>query len=400
MRTPMPPFLLPAVLCFIVTGAMAQRYAVTDLGPLAPTGINSWAHVVGNYQGNAYLWSKRDGMRDLGILAGGTFSRAAAINDLGAVTGTADGPGTVFSADPNYVSQNCSDLTQPFVWTNRKGMRGLGTVGNLNLPDINRIWCAVPFVGTDIDNLSQIVGYVPVNGDFYAWGFSWSGRIVNWIDPDGITVFGGSDPPTFVNSINNRGLIVGQNSVESTLFRGHATLWKAGVAIDLGTLGSGPDATGYSSAANGINDSGQIVGWSSTMPLVERLSMYGWKGETPIHALLWPRSGGMVDIGTLTGDIFSAAWKINNFGQVIGISGNTVAPPTSDDPRYEIMGRPFIWSARSGMSDLNMMIPQNSGWALTSATDINIWGQIVGSGTLNGEPRGYMLTPLNPFQVY
>jgi hypothetical protein len=70
MRITMSRFLLLVVLCFIATGALAQRYTVTDLGPLAPTGINSWAQVVGNYNGNAYLWSKREGMRDLGILAG------------------------------------------------------------------------------------------------------------------------------------------------------------------------------------------------------------------------------------------------------------------------------------------------------------------------------------------
>ena len=38
------------------------------------------------------------------------------------------------------------------------------------------------------------------------------------------------------------------------------------------------------------------------------------------------------------------------------------------------------------------------GWLLNSATDINVWGQIVGMGTLNGQPHGFLLTPRNPFK--
>jgi len=52
------------------------------------------------------------------------------------------------------------------------------------------------------------------------------------------------------------------------------------------------------------------------------------------------------------------------------------------------------------MQDLNTLIHSNSGWVLNTATDINVWGQIVGSGTLNGQPHGYLLTPKNPFQKH
>jgi hypothetical protein len=51
------------------------------------------------------------------------------------------------------------------------------------------------------------------------------------------------------------------------------------------------------------------------------------------------------------------------------------------------------------MQDLNTLIRTNSGWVLTTATDINVWGQIVGNGTLNGEPHGFLLTPRDPFQT-
>ena len=41
----------------------------------------------------------------------------------------------------------------------------------------------------------------------------------------------------------------------------HAASWKNGIATDLGTLGGRGD---YASSANGVNDLGRIVGWSTT----------------------------------------------------------------------------------------------------------------------------------------
>src|ERR1019366_3349042 len=115
--------------CLISPLTVAQVYKVTDLGPLAPTAINNWGQVAGNLNGHAFIWTQW-GRLDLGTLAGGTFSSAMAINDFGAVAGTADGPFTIISPySPYPPNQECSDLTQPFVWTPKKGMQGLGTLG-------------------------------------------------------------------------------------------------------------------------------------------------------------------------------------------------------------------------------------------------------------------------------
>src|ERR1039458_4205399 len=91
--------------CLISPLAVTQVYKVTDLGPLAPTAINNWGQVAGNLDGHAFIWTQW-GSQDLGILAGGTFSSAAAINDFGIVAGTADGPGTVISTDPSLPNQD------------------------------------------------------------------------------------------------------------------------------------------------------------------------------------------------------------------------------------------------------------------------------------------------------
>src|SRR5580765_9041152 len=85
------------LLVFAVPSAYGQLYTITDLGPLSPTAINTWGQVVSNLNGHAFIWTKTKGLRDLGILPSGIFSRAAAINDFGAVAGTADGPGIATS---------------------------------------------------------------------------------------------------------------------------------------------------------------------------------------------------------------------------------------------------------------------------------------------------------------
>lgn len=266
-------------------------------------------------------------------------------------------------------------------------MQGLGTLGPVDFYG-EQSWCQ-PYYGTDINSVGQAVGYTS-SYSTYQWGLLWTSA-------HGMIVFGGDWPPTFVNAISNTGQIVGQNSQDNTypltIFLGHATSWKNGIAKDLGTLGGAADMgypMGYSSSANGVNDLGQIVGWSSTEAVPE--SLYGWEGSSPIHAVLWPTGGGMRDLGTLPGDTFSTASKINVFGQVIGISGNTIAFEDVDN-RYEVIGHPFIWSEKNGMRDLNDLISTHSGWVLNSATGINVWGQIVGSGTVNEQSRGFLLTP-------
>jgi probable HAF family extracellular repeat protein len=359
---------------------MAQHYTITDLGHLSPTAINAWGQVVGNLNNHAFMWTRTGGLKDLGVIPGGTFSSGAAINDLGVVTGTADGLGTI-SNDPYVPNQECSDLTQPFVWTLKDGMHGLGTSWAEGFAGSG---CGIGFFGTGINDRSEVVGYTDSYGSWYQFGFLWTRA-------EGMTVYGGSWPPTFVNGISNTGQIVGQNGTITTFTIGHATSWKNGVATDLGTLGGGADIVDYSSSANGVNDLGQVVGWSTTTPI----SFFSreWPGA-PVHAVLWMGSAEIRDLGTLRGDTLSVASKISFFGQVIGSSGNTAVGDWSSGPPYKVIdGHPFIWSERSGMRDLNTLVRGNSKWVLTSATDINVWGQIVGQGLLNGKPHGFLLTP-------
>ena len=373
--------------CSISTLAMTQVYQVTDLGQLSPTSINDGGQVVGNQNGQAFLWTQSAGPVALGTLTGGISSYAESINDLGAIVGTADGPGTVISSSSGFPSVECNDLTQPFVWTTSSGMQGLGTAGTVPVP-FYPDWCDFNFYGTGINDFGEVVGYTEPEPDLYQWAFLWTSA-------GGMSIFGSGWTPTFANGISSTHQIVGQSVGEI----GKATYWKNGIETTLADLGAGADLD-YSSSANGVNDQGQVVGWSTTMPFYPDCDLD--LTVCPIHTVLWASDGGITDLGTLSGDTLSTATNINFFGQVIGSSGSTLgalplgAPGGAGfdggDP-ITVIGRPYVWTQTTGMQDLNTLIPANSGWVLNATTGINLWGQIVGSGTLNGQSHGFLLTP-------
>ncbi len=370
--------------CMIPALAIAQSYTVTDLGALAPAAINTWGQVVGEYNGKAALstWTNH-GTRHtqiLGLLSGGTFSSAATLNDLGVVAGVADGPGTI--TWPDATTESCTDLVQPFLWAQATGMRGLGAPAVAPDPAFLP-QCGLYTYANAINDRGQIVGS---NRDFatYKFGFVWTRR-------NGVSQFRDAFQ-TAANGINNVGQIAGQTSIERLADVSHAALWKNAMMTDLGTLGGDSSDWFFCSGAESVSDVGQVVGWSqlanASNPCFLDSSL------SFVHAFLWKAGTAMEDLGTLSGDTSSVAQKINFFGQIIGSSGNTVVWKDGvSGERIQVLGRPFIWSMNSGMQDLNTLIPASSGWVLNSVTDINIWGQIVGEGTLNGQPHGFLLTP-------
>lgn len=102
--------------------------------------------------------------------------------------------------------------------------------------------------------------------------------------------------------INNLGQVVGESRIVSGENR--AFLWDPQQGLlDLGTLRFG-------SHAYGINDHGQVVGYStlSAIPAIQ-------------HAFIWNAEQGMQSLGTLPGRTSSRALAINNKGQIAGWSG-------------------------------------------------------------------------------
>ena len=156
--------------------------------------------------------------------------------------------------------------------------------------------------------------------------------------------------------------------------------------IDLGTLG------GSRSLAGAINDRGWIVGQSETEG-----------GST--HAALF-RDDKIQDLGTLGGS-WSLASDINEEGVIVGQADTKVSTVPEVAKRALDLGsrlfasgsfkdrsRAIVWSDGE-CKDLNLLMPEDSGWAsLSAATGVNDRGQIVGFGNKDGHVHGFLLTPV------
>ncbi len=314
---------------------------------------------------------------DLGTLPGHQSSRATAINDLGQVIGestTADG------------------VSHTFIWQNGI-MTDVGTLdGKSSIPyDINdqrqivgesMTNCRVNVDGVEVCDHHAFVWQDGVMTDLGTLGgrvsvaraINEQGRVVGtsanhaFVWQDGVITDLGTLPghiSSDANGVNNQGQIVGWSfgnqgyDCDEGSCYAHAILWENGTMTDLGTLG------GDDSIANGINDQRQVIGWSRNL-------------DYDIHAFVW-QNGTMTDLGTL-GHYYSEAYAINDHGQVVGSSGTDAGG-----------NHAVLW--QNGMIiDLGTLGGNESG-----AYDINEHGQIVGwSQTATGERHAVLWTISQP----
>lgn len=169
--------------------------------------------------------------------------------------------------------------------------------------------------------------------------------------------------------INNKGQIVGTvigaDGCSGNGLACQAFLYSGGGMIGLGTLGGN---SGSASVATGINDKGQVVGYSNAIP------------GGPADAFLY-NDGVMTGLGTLAGYDTSYATGINNKGQVVGYVAQTTASS-------ETVSEAFLYD-HGVMTDIGP-----PGWSNTTATAINAKGQIVGYGiNPEGAEHAFLLTP-------
>ena len=122
--------------------------------------------------------------------------------------------------------------------------------------------------------------------------------------------------------------------------------YATGVVNDIGTLGNSP------TAANGVNDRGIVVGYS-TLPF-----------STTAHAVVW-QGGALKDLGTL-GGTNSFAFDINNHGVILG---------DAEDPKG--INHMVTWDASGGL--LRDYGPRLAGYG------INDHGAIVGNNLDSGK---------------
>jgi probable HAF family extracellular repeat protein len=216
----------------------------------------------------------------------------------------------------------------------------------------------------------------------------------------------GSYSQSYANGVNDAGQVVGYSYTSSGTQ--HAFLYTSSMQ----DLFGGGDST--SSVANGINNAGQVVG------------VYGGS------AFLWSSSSGKTDLGQKLNPPYNAssyATAINTGGQVAGYSsassgyqhaflysnglmkdlgslGGYLCQALALNDLGQVVGysqtttgdvHAFLYSG-GVMYDLNSLVKNlPAGVVLTQAFGINNWGYIIADGGSGGySGNGYVLTPIAP----
>lgn len=318
----------------IEPAAAISLYSITEL-PFVPTDINDKGQIVGSQ----YLWESGT-LTELGFLPGANATYANSINNVGQVVGSSGLLGN-------------SNSNRAFVWQDGI-MSSLGT-----LPASICTGCYYA-TANDINDQGQVVGNLVSSllGP-YQLGFVWAnGTLIDTISSYLITD---------ADAINNAGQVIASSGGRSSVV---ASVWNNGTLTALDRP-QGITTRDLSYAyVKDINNVGQIVGLFSVMFFV----------STPrIDTLLWDGNTGTI-LDNFDGNVFSAN-SINDSTQVVGASRSNNSTTYAS-----------LWEDGE-LFDLNTLIPADSGWELVSASKINNKNQIVGTGKINGESRGFLLTP-------
>jgi probable HAF family extracellular repeat protein len=200
----------------------------------------------------------------LGLLPGGAFTTANAINDPGTVVGSA----------------NAKTAVRPVIWTRTAALQDLGALPGDNAGE-----------AFGINNPGAVVGYS---------GGPEGTRAFLWTPQDGmqslVPLLAGESSKAF--GISDNGLVVGSSGSPTGT---RAVLWSGGAIKDLGTL---PGDT--ASEAYAVNNQGSVVGYST--------------GPAGVRAFLSTATQGMQILDRLPGGSTSSAFGINDKGDVVGTS--------------------------------------------------------------------------------
>jgi probable HAF family extracellular repeat protein len=182
------------------------------------------------------------------------------------------------------------------------------------------------------------------------------------------------------NGVNDLGWVMGSSELPGNTSQ-HAALWRYGLtALDLGTLG-GPNSSVIFPSKNNL---GKIEGVSDTTtpdPAGENFCGFG-SGFT-CEGVVWQDNVINALPNRLGGNNWRAA-GINDWGQVVGWAENTTVDPTCISPavfQYE----PVVWGPRKGEMQ---QLPTYPGDPDGAAVAINDFGQVVGISGPCGDDDG------------
>ncbi|HOJ72936.1 MAG TPA: thrombospondin type 3 repeat-containing protein [Phycisphaerae bacterium] len=395
--------------CERLVADAGEDIVLTEVGPVTLHGSANWGTPPYTYTWSAPGWSGSN-LQNPTVMPSQTTVYTLTVSD--------------WSFPPQIATDTVTVIVQP-----RQDLQySITPVGMLG----------VKSYASGLNDAGQVVGYY-YTADWAKRAFLYS----NGVTTD-LGTLGGTE--AYANAINNNGQVVGVSRTAGGQW--HAFIWDAvGGMRDLGTLG------GASSEAYAINDSGQVVGFSETatgfhafiysggtMSQLNGTEAYAQSGAFDINdfghtagilltndgvsvafkhdgtlaTLGWPMltaseawlinnhgviaghswgsgqyrsflySGGLVvDLGLLNGFERTYAWGLSDSGQVVGSATNAVTG----------LSHAFIYTGGE-LVNLNGLLVPNHGWEyLTSANAVNNSGQIAGYGKINGQFRGFLLTP-------
>jgi probable HAF family extracellular repeat protein len=304
---------------FATAPVVAAPYSVINLGPGTVSGINAAGQVLGHYAGGgSYIYTSSTNT----FLNIGSFA-ARGINDLGQVCGN-NGTHVVFYD---------------------------GTVHDLGVP----LGGTSPCKAYNLNDAGEITGQVGLSSSGPVHGFLYNpSNPNNGGYTDLGTLSGNNSDTCYGFSINTSGQVEG----DSTASNGntHAFIWTNGSMTDLNTLG-GPDSSGIH-----VNDRGDATG-TAQMP------GSGTTSATWISHIFLYSGSTLTDCGLLPGDNYGNAGGMNDYDMIVGYSLPNAAAPGADS-------RAVIYS-NGVLTDLNTLIPANSGLTLLAGEGINDSDQII-----------------------
>jgi probable HAF family extracellular repeat protein len=339
---------------FPAAPSLHAQATLTDLGDLGggqsdAEGLNNEGQVVGysttsSGDTDAFLYSNGT-MTNLGILAGDTDSAATGINDSGQIVGYS---GTT-STFANY-----NGVPNP----GYNGTAFLYSGGTMT--DLSTSVGGTSSAATGINNSGQVVGYSTASsGESYAFLYS-GGAVTN-------LGFLGSESGVYSSSlafgINSSGQVVGGSSTNDA---GRiAFSYSVGTMTNLGSL-PGPNVSG-GSAATAINSSGLIVGGSG-LPGVANAFLYS--------------NGTLTNLGTLGGtNPNSLATGINDSGEIVGYSGTGFGALGPSQAFVDLSGTMQSLNSLYASMLVSGTGSQTGFVSLVSANAIDAAGDIAGVGT-------------------
>jgi len=295
--------------------AEALTYVLTDLGPADSGGqVNNQGQVIFSSGNSSFLYN--GARQPIPNPPGGTF-QANGLNNLGQVVGQVNYPNFVYAIGV-YTGGAVQVIT-----------------GNANP------------TGHGINDAGQIVGD---QSNYQA--FLYSGGTFTTINPLP------GDFETVARGINQAGDVLIYSSGTS----GHAAIYSQGALTRV------PGSEGLNMQPEGINNSGQVVGYASD-------------SNHPLPEAVLLSNGQATFLGApLGGESFANA--INDSGVVVG------------DMLLSATSLATVYDPGTGWVNLNSVVINESGWSLELASSINSGGQIAGIGMHNGVSSAYLLTPV------